>query len=252
MSKIIAVANQKGGVGKTTTVVNLGASLAAAERQTLIVDFDPQSNATSGLGQRGNHTGRSVYRVLGGHLPLEEAILQTELPFLKLLPAERDLTGAEIELIQVEGRESVLKAMLDPIRNTYDYILIDTPPSLGLLTLNGLVASDSVLVPLQCEYYALEGVTELLSTLDRVRSSLNPNIEIEGVVLTMYDDRTNLSRMVMEEIRKFFGDKVYEAVIPRNVKLGEAPSYGKPAILYDIRSKGAEAYLALAREVMHK
>jgi len=252
MGRVITVANQKGGVGKTTTVVNLGASLAAAERRTLIVDFDPQSNSTSGLGQRGNHAGRTVYRVLGGHLGLQEAIVPTEMPFLSLLPAERDLTGAEIELTQVDGRENILKNLIEPVRPDYDFVLIDTPPSLGLLTLNSLVACDTVLVPIQCEYYALEGVTELLSTLDRVRASLNLSIEIEGVLLTMYDDRTNLSRQVSDEIRAFFGGKVYETVIPRNVKLGEAPSYGKPAILYDIRSKGADAYLALAREVMKR
>ncbi|MEW6363402.1 MAG: AAA family ATPase [Acidobacteriota bacterium] len=252
MSRVIAVANQKGGVGKTTTVVNLGASLAAAEKKTLIVDFDPQSNATSGLGHRGNHGGRTVYKVLGGDLPAEEALLPTDLPQLSLLPSERELTGAEIELVQIEGREHALRNVLEPVRARFDYVLIDTPPSLGLLTLNGLVACDTVLVPLQCEYYALEGIAELESTVDRVRASLNPAIEIEGVVLTMYDERTNLSRMVTEEVRRYFGDRVYRTVIPRNVRLGEAPSHGKPVILYDIRSSGAQAYLQLAQEVMKR
>ncbi len=252
MNRVITIANQKGGVGKTTTVINLGASLAAAEKRTLIVDFDPQSNSTSGLGHRERRKGRSVYRVLGGSLPLEEAVLGTDLPFLFLLPSEPDLAGAEIEMVGMDGREALLRNLIGPLRESYDFILVDTPPSLGLLTLNGLVACDSVLVPLQCEYYALEGVSELLATLDRVRETLNSGIAVEGVLLTMYDDRTNLSRQVTDEVRKFFGDKVYRTVIPRNVRLGEAPSHGKPAILYDIRSKGAEAYMQLAQEVLEK
>ncbi|MBI2839610.1 MAG: ParA family protein [Acidobacteria bacterium] len=252
MNRVITIANQKGGVGKTTTVINLGASLAAAEKRTLIVDFDPQSNSTSGLGHREKRKGRSVYRVLGGSLPLEEAILGTDLPFLFLLPSEPDLAGAEIEMVGMDGREALLRDLIGPLRESYDFILVDTPPSLGLLTLNGLVACDSVLVPLQCEYYALEGVSELMATLDRVRETLNSAIAVEGVLLTMYDDRTNLSRQVTDEVRKFFGDKVYRTVIPRNVRLGEAPSHGKPAILYDIRSKGAEAYMQLAQEVLEK
>lgn len=252
MNRVITIANQKGGVGKTTTVINLGASLAAAEKRTLIVDFDPQSNSTSGLGHREKRKGRSIYRVLGGSLPLEDAVLGTELPFLFLLPSEPDLAGAEIEMVAMDGREALLRNLIGPLRDSYDFILVDTPPSLGLLTLNGLVACDTVLVPLQCEYYALEGVSELLATLDRVRETLNSAIAVEGVLLTMYDDRTNLSRQVTDEVRKFFGDKVYRTVIPRNVRLGEAPSHGKPAILYDIRSKGAEAYMQLAQEVLEK
>lgn len=251
MSRVVAIANQKGGVGKTTTAINLGAALAAFDRRIALVDFDPQANATSGLGFSRQKNGANAYDVLLGADP-REALRETSFPNLWLLPSGRDLVGAEIELVDQEARERKLRGALDRIRNDFDFVFVDCPPSLSLLTVNGLTAADSVLVPLQTEYFALEGVTELLETVERVRSVFNPALEIEGILLTMYDDRTNLSRQVLDDIRKHFGSLVYNTVIPRNVRLGEAPSFGKPVLAYDIKSKGAEAYLSLGKELLQR
>ncbi|MGH9459352.1 MAG: ParA family protein [Thermoanaerobaculia bacterium] len=251
MGKVVSLANQKGGVGKTTTAINLGASLAAAERKVLLLDLDPQANATSGMGFPKDEAA-AMYAVLLGDRSLPEIVRATELPTLFLAPSSVDLVAAEVELADSEDRAFRLRNAIDPIRAEYDYILIDSPPSLGLLTVNGLAAADSVLVPLQCEYFALEGVSQLVGTIERVRSGLNPSLDIEGIALTMYDDRINLSRQVAQEIRDYFGEKVYQAVIPRNVRLGEAPSFGKPIILYDIRSRGSEAYIQLAQEFIRR
>jgi chromosome partitioning protein len=250
MGKIIAIANQKGGVGKTTTAVNLAAALAVAEMRVLLVDADPQGNATSGSGIPRGSFRRSLYHAMILDESLEEIIQPTELPLLKIVPSDRNLTGAEIELIEIENREYRLQSLLENIKAHYDFIVIDCPPSLGLLTINSLTAADSLLVPIQCEYFALEGVTELFDTLARIRRAVNPNLAIEGLLLTMYDERTNLSAAVANDLRDFYGQQVFQTVIPRNVRLAEAPSHGKPIILYDIRSRGAESYLQLAKEVM--
>jgi chromosome partitioning protein len=250
MAKTIAVANQKGGVGKTTTAVNLAAALAIAEERVLLVDADPQANATSGTGIQKGSFRRSLYHALVLAEDLHNILQPTELPLLTVLPSERNLTGVEIEFVDLERREFKLAEVLRGVASEYDFIIIDCPPSLGILTLNALTAADSLLVPIQCEYYALEGVTELFDTLARVRRALNPGLVIEGLLLTMFDERTNLSAAVAADLRNFYGQQVFQTVIPRNVRLAEAPSYGKPIILYDIRSKGADSYMQLAREVM--
>lgn len=251
-SRIIAIANQKGGVGKTTTAINLATSLAVLEHPTLLIDLDPQGNTTSGFGVNRDDLTTSIYDVLIGRHPIETVALPTELPMLKLVPATIDLIGAEVELHQhQDSKEHLLKKSLSGQQETYEFIIIDCPPSLGILTLNALTAARSVLIPIQCEYYAMEGVTLLMKTIDLVRGNLNPSLAIEGIVLTMQDSRTNLSGQVVLEVRKFFKDLVYETVVPRNVTLSEAPSYGKPVLLYDIKSRGAEAYLTLAKEVLN-
>jgi chromosome partitioning protein len=236
-------------VGKTTTAVNLAASLAVAEKRVLLVDFDPQANATSGLGLEKNG-GQGVYEAVINHTSLKAMIKATELAFLKAAPSSRDLIGAEVELIDDPVRESRLKQALGGVADEFDYILIDCPPSLSLLTVNALTASDSVLIPLQCEYYALEGVSEMLRTIELIRAKLNPGLRLEGILLTMFDSRNNLSHQVAEEVRSHFGDRAFETVIPRNVRLSESPSFGKPAVLYDIHSKGAISYMELARELV--
>ncbi|NJD09146.1 MAG: ParA family protein [Gemmatimonadetes bacterium] len=251
MSRVIAIANQKGGVGKTTTAINLGAGLAVAEQRTLIVDMDPQGNATSGLGFDKTTVPSSVYDVLIDGTPLQDSILtRVHFPFLDLLPSSQDLVGAEVELVDRPHRELGLRDALGPVRDQYRYVLVDCPPSLGLLTLNTLAAADTVLIPIQCEFYALEGLSQLLNTIRLVQHSLNPRLQVEGVLRTMFDSRLNLSRQVAEEAKEYFGSRVFRSVIPRNVRLAEAPSFGKPIVLYDILSSGAQSYLALAQEII--
>jgi chromosome partitioning protein len=250
MGRVISIASQKGGVGKTTTAINLGACLAQENKRVLIVDIDPQGNATSGLGINGNDQRLSTYEVLIGQAEVQEALMPTTLSTLDLLPAGQRLSGAEVELVGMMARETRLKSCLAKVRDDYDYIFVDSPPSLGLLTINSLTASDSVLIPLQCEYLALEGLTQLIGAIRLVQDHLNPGLRIEGVLLTMYDARLNLSQQVAEEARKFFAERVYKTVIPRNVRLSEAPSFGKPIVLYDPHSSGAESYRELAREVL--
>lgn len=252
MAQIISVANQKGGVGKTTTTVNLGACLASLGKKVLLVDMDAQGNATSGVGIRKPDVTRDIYDVLVNELPIDEATLITEHENLSIVPATLQLAGAEIELTSMMARESRLKGSLAEVSSQYDYILIDCPPSLGHLTINSFTASDSILIPVQCEYYALEGLSQLLNTVRLVQKHFNPELEIEGVLLTMYDARTNLGNEVVEEVRKYFREKVYETIIPRNIRLSEAPSHGKPIIDYDPRSRGSEVYQALAKEVVSR
>lgn len=252
MSRIITVANQKGGVGKTTTAVNLAASLAVAERKTLIVDIDPQGNAASGLGVNGDELDQTIYEVLIAGIPAREAVVPSEIPGLDVIASGESLVGAEIELVTLESREFRLRSTLKGVQYHYEYVIIDCPPSLGLLTLNALIAADSVLIPIQCEYYALEGLSRLLGTIKRVQQHYGHDLRIEGVLLTMYDGRLKLSNDVASELESFFGDMLFQTTIPRNVRLSEAPSHGKPAVLYDVGSRGAESYLSLARELMQR
>lgn len=250
MGKVISIANQKGGVGKTTTAINLAASLAAIEHPTLVIDIDPQSNTTSGLGIDSKTVTNSIYEVMIGSADVNDAIRQTDLDFLDLVPAHINLVGAEIEMIDREERERILKKAIADLRDRYDFVIIDCPPSLGLLTINALTASDSIVIPVQCEYFALEGLGQLLNTIKIVRQHLNKELDIEGVLLTMYDTRTRLSNQVAEEVKRYFDDRVFKSVIARNIRLAEAPSFGKPALLYDSTSTGSKNYLSLAREVI--
>jgi chromosome partitioning protein len=254
MSRVLAVANQKGGVGKTTTTINLATALAIAKQRILVVDMDPQGNLTSGLGLKGQSApAGTIYQALTSDEPPSDPaafVIETPVNGLRLIPADRSLTGAEVELVSLPNRERRLRDLLAPLRDGFDFLLIDTPPSLGLLTLNALVAADAVLIPLNCEYFALEGLADLVATLRRVRAALNPALDIAGVLMTMHDERTNLGQQVARDIREFFKDRVFQTVIPRNIRLGEAPSHGLPAILYDVKSRGSEAYLALARELL--
>ena len=250
MGRVICIANQKGGVGKTTTAVNLSACIAAAEKRTLLVDIDPQANSTSGIGFDKDQLRENIYHILIQGYGIERIIKQTEIPYLDLAGSNVDLIGAEVELINELAREKKLDTVLQEVKGAYEYIFIDCPPSLGLLTINSLTAADSVIIPLQCEYYALEGLSQLLKTIRLIKRYLNPELEIEGILLTMFDVRNNLSHQVVEEVQSHFRDKVFKTIIPRNVKLSEAPSHGKPILLYDINSKGAESYLNLAREIL--
>jgi chromosome partitioning protein len=249
--RIVAVANQKGGVGKTTTAINVATSIALSGQRVLLVDTDPQGNLTSGVGLKGHRAqGGTVYEALLTDADPQSFVLPTAVQNLSLMPADRNLTGAEIEMVSLPGRERRLQRVLETLRGNFDYVFIDCPPSLGLLTLNALVAADAVLIPLHCEYFALEGLADLVGTMRRVRGAFNPSLDIEGVLLTMYDDRTNLGQLVARDVREFFKDKVFNTIIPRNVRLGEAPSHGTPAVLYDAKSRGAAAYVALAKEML--
>jgi chromosome partitioning protein len=252
MGKVISIANQKGGVGKTTSAINLAASLAAIEHSTLIIDIDPQSNTTSGLGIESKTVENSIYEVMVDGVKMSETICKTELEYLDLVPSHINLVGAEIEMVDRNQRERILTKAIEEVRDNYDFIIIDCPPSLGLLTINSLTSSDSVLIPVQCEYFALEGLGQLLNTIKIVRQHMNPELEIEGVLLTMYDTRTRLSNQVADEVKRYFDDRVFSSVISRNVRLAEAPSFGKPAILYDASSVGAKNYLSLAREIIQQ
>jgi chromosome partitioning protein len=252
MAKVVTITNQKGGVGKTTTAINLAAGVAVAEISTLLIDIDPQANSTSGLGFDARENRTSVYDVLINDVDPAKAVVKTEMPFLSLMPSHINLVGAEVELVDVENRERIIQETVAKLKNDYEYIFIDCPPSLGLLTLNGLVAADSVLIPVQCEYFALEGLGQLLNTITIVQGNLNPKLFIEGVLMTMFDGRLRLSNQIVEEVKKHFGDKVYSTVITRNVRLSEAPSYGKPVLLYEAVSSGARNYMELAREFLSR
>jgi chromosome partitioning protein len=250
LGKVIAIANQKGGVGKTTTAINLAASLAANDLRVLLIDSDPQGNATTGLGIAKEPGGLTLYDALIGHTDIKEIVRQTEFEGLSLIPSDKNLVAANLELVDVPNRENCLRDRIGDIRHDYHYVLIDCPPALDLLTLNALVAADSILIPIQCEFFALEGISQLLDTIDRVNTSFDHNLKIEGVLLTMYDERTNLTRQVAQDLREFFEDQVFDTVIPRSIRLAEAPSFGKPILSYDLRSRGAESYIQLAKEIL--